>query len=286
LRLIELDYTAVVFCDREDKEGVAREVMREILSENRDGLEIDLQKLLMAYISKWWLIALCTLIAAVGAFYVTSNVIAPMYQAKVTVYVNNTASGQQVDYVSNANLATSQRLVNTYINIIESDTVLEKVAEASGMEITAGQIRGMMSAKQVDDTELFDVFVIHADPELAAQLANAVAKVAPGEIEDFVEGSSTKIIDYAKVPVQPVSPNVSRNCVLGAMMGVVVALVYLTLRFLLDVRIKDEEDLNMLFDVPVLAQIPAFLPEGSRRRNSYRKHAYETDEEKKGGSAR
>jgi len=260
--------------------------MREMLNENRDGFEIDLQKLLLAYLSKWWLIALCALIAAVGAFYVTSNVITPMYQAKVTVYVNNTASGQQVDYISNANLATSQRLVNTYINIIESDTVLEKVAEASDMEITAAQIRKAMSAKQVDDTELFDVVVTHADPVLAAQLANAVAEVAPGEIENFVEGSSTKIIDYAKVPVQPSSPSLSRNCILGAMIGLVAAVVYLTLRFLLDVRIKDEEDLNMLFGVPVLAQIPAFLPEGSKRRNGYRKHAYETDEEKKGGSVR
>ena len=263
-----------------------KEVMREVLNENRDGFEIDLQKLLLAYLSKWWLILLCALAAVLGAFYVTSNMITPMYRAEVTVYVNNTASGLQLDTISNSNLVTSQRLVSTYVNIIESDTVLEKVAEASGMEITAEQIRKIMSAKQVDDTELFDVVITHADPVLAAQLANAVAEVAPGEIENFVEGSSTKIIDYAKVPVRPSSPSLGKNCVLGAVMGIVAALAYLTLRFLFDVRIKDEEDLNMLFDIPVLAQIPAFIPEGSKRRNGYSKHAYETDTDKKGGSAR
>lgn len=258
--------------------------MREMLNENRDGFEIDLQKLLLTYLSKWWLIVLCTLVAALGAFYVTSNMITPMYQAKVTVYVNNTASGLQVDAVSNANLVTSQRLVSTYINIIESDTVLDKVAEASGMEITAAQIRQVMSAKQVDSTELFDVVITYADPVLAAQLANAVADVAPGEIENFVEGSSTKIIDYAKVPTQPSSPNLRRNCTLGALMGVVAALVYLTLRFLLDVRIKDEEDLVMLVEYPVLGQIPEFLPEGSQRRSGYSKKAYEAGASVKKGT--
>lgn len=260
--------------------------MREILYEPRNGLEIDLKKLLLAYLGKWWLIVLCAVIAAVGAFYVTTNLITPMYQAKVTVYVNNTASGQQVDYISNTNLVTSQRLVNTYITMIQSDTVLEKVAEASDMEITADQIRRIMSAEQVDDTELFAVYITHADPVMAAQLANAVAEVAPGEIEGFVEGSSTKIIDYSKVPERPISPSLSRNCILGTLMGIVAAVAFLTLRFLLDVRIKDEEDLNMLFDAPVLAQIPGFVPAGSVRRNGYGRNAYEADEEKRGGNAR
>ena len=280
-----LRYSAADICGREDKKETEG-IMREMLYEPRNGLEIDLKKLLLAYLSKWWLIVLCAVIAVVVAFYVTTSLITPMYQAKVTVYVNNTASGQQVDYISNSNLATSQRLVNTYINMIRSDTVLEKVAEASDMEIAADQIRRIMSVEQVDDTELFDVFITHADPVMAAQLANAVAEVAPGEIENFVEGSSTKIIDYAKVPEKPISPSSSRNCILGALMGIVAAVVFLTVRFLLDVRIKDEEDLNMLFDVPVLAQIPGFISAGSVRRNSYGGHPYETDEVKKGGNAR
>lgn len=240
-----------------------------MMNEKREGLEIDLQKLLLAYIKKWWLILACTVVAGLVSFYVTANFVTPMYKASVMVYVNNSKSDTQIDSISSSSLSTAQRLVNTYINMIESDTVLEKVAEATGLNITAGQIRSVMSAAQVDDTELFSVTITHEDPKLAAHIANAVAEVAPGEIEDFVEGSSTKIIDYAKVPTAPSSPNKSRNCIIGALVGCVVALLYVTLRFLLDVRIKDEEDLNMLFDLPVLAQIPSFAAEGSKRSNGY-----------------
>lgn len=260
--------------------------MRDMINENRDGYEIDLQKLLLAYLQKWWLILLCTVIAAAAACVVTKNFITPLYQSNVMIYVNNIRADQQIDSITNTNLATSQRLVGTYINIIKSDTVLEKVAEASGMDITAAGIREVMSAQQVEETELFKVIITHEDPEIAAQLANAVAKVAPAEIEEFVEGSSTKIVDYAKVAKIPSSPNVARNVILGALIGCVLAIGWVTVLFLMDVRIKDEEDLVMLVEYPVLGQIPEFLPEGSHRKNGYSKKAYEVGAATKRGAGK
>lgn len=260
--------------------------MRDMINENRDGYEIDLQKLLIAYLQKWWLILLCTVAVAAAAFVVTKNFITPLYQSNVMIYVNNIRADQQIESVTNANLATSQRLVGTYINIIKSDTVLGKVADASGMDITAAGIRAIMSAEQVEETELFKVIITHEDPAVAAQLANAVAKVAPAEIEEFVEGSSTKIVDYAKVAQAPSSPNVARNMLLGALIGCVLAIGWVTVLFLLDVRIKDEEDLVVLANYPVLGQIPEFVTEGSRRKGGYSKKAYEVGAATKRGAGR
>lgn len=240
-----------------------------MMNGRKDVYEIDLYKLLAAYLSKWRLILLCTVATALVTLYISANIITPMYEAYVTVYVNNVRSGQDVDTITSTNLSTSQKLVNTYVTIIKSDTVLEKVAAASGMDATAEQIRKMMSAKQVESTELFTVTITHADPVKAEQLANAVAKVAPGEIERIVEGSSTKIIDYAKLPQEPSSPSLAKNTFLGALAGFVITVIYVTIVFLLDVRIKDEEDLMALFGLPVLAQIPSFIPEGTKRRNGY-----------------
>ena len=122
-------------------------------------------------------------------------------------------------YISAANLATSQQLVNTYVNIIRSDTVLEKVVKNAKLDYSAAEIRGMMTTAQVDETELFSVYISHPDPEMAAKIANAVATVAPGEIEEFVEGSSTKIIDHAKVPTSRYTPSYRKNTLLGCAAG-------------------------------------------------------------------
>lgn len=236
--------------------------MRETAKERREEIEIDLPKLLSVFLGKWWLIALSTVVAAALALLITQTLITPMYSASVTVYVNNIRSGETVEYITNSNLQTAQKLVNTYVNIIKSNTVLDKVAEQvekeTGLELTAKQLRKAMSAAQVEDTEIFNVIITAPDPEMAATIANAVVDVAPLEIAVFVEGSSTKIIDYAKVPEKPSSPSILRNTILGALLGCLAAMAYAALGYMMDVRIKGEEDLSALFDMPVLAQIPSF----------------------------
>lgn len=257
-----------------------------MVNEKREGFEIDVQKLMLAYLSKWWVILFSTIMGTLAALVITVNFITPLYRASVTVYVNSTKAEEQINFVSNSNLVTAQRLVNTYVNIIESDTVLTKVAEAARLDISADAIRAVMSATQVDNTELFKVFITHDDPEMAATIANAIAEVAPGEIEKIVEGSSTKIIDYAKVPKTPFSPDVTKNSAIGGMIGFALALVFVTVHFLMDVRIKEEEDLTALFEIPVLGQIPDFVTTDAKRRNTYGSTAEKNSEtNKKEGEA-
>lgn len=232
--------------------------MKENMNDNRDTVEIDLWKLMGMYLSRWKMIAVATVIAAVAAFAYTALMVTPLYRTGVMIYVNNIESSQQIEYISAANLATSQQLVNTYKNIISSDTVLEEVAANLDMGYGAREIRAMMTTAQVDETEIFQVFITHPDPAVAAEIANTIAEVAPGRIAEFVEGSSTKIIDYAKVPESRYSPSYRKNVLVGAMLGLVAVLGYLTLGYLLDVRIRDDEDITEYFDQPLLGQIPAF----------------------------
>lgn len=233
--------------------------MREKRTDNRDMVEIDLWKLLAVFLQRWKLLVVSGVAGALLALVYTLALVTPLYRASVMVYVNNIQANETIEYISASNLATAQQLVNTYVNIIRSNTVLEKVVESGGFEYKIEQIRQMMTASQVDETELFEVHISHPDPVMAAKIANAIADVAPGEIAEIVEGSSTKIIDYAKVPEQPYTPSVFRNFVLGGVLGGMLAAAYIFLGYLMDVRVKDEEDLAMLFDdIPLLGQIPAF----------------------------
>ena len=236
----------------------------------RDGVvEIDLLKLLQALLQKWWLIVLCALVLGAASLLYTVKFVTPLYRASITVYVNNVRSGERIDYISGSNLQASQQLVNTYSNIIQSDTVLNKVIEEAGVPYTPEQMRKILSTSQMGETELFNVYIVHPDPEEAARLANTIANVAPAEIEGFVEGSSAKIIDFAKVPDQRYSPSYSRAGLLGAVLGGLAASAYVVLRSLLDVRIRDEEDLQSLFPYPVLGQIPRFDAPASGKKNAY-----------------
>lgn len=223
-----------------------------------DSRRIDLREVFSILLHRAWVILLCGAICG-GAMYIYSTrFVTPLYRASTTMYVNNSNVNKDHASVSASDLATSQRLVTTYIAILRSDTVLEKVADEVGVRYTTGALRSMMTASSVNNTEVFQVFITHPDPEMAMKIANAVAAVAQAEISNIVEGSSTKVIDKAKLPNTPVDPNVVRNTFFGAAAGVVLAAAALMLLVLLDVRVKSEEDIARISDAPILGRIPNF----------------------------
>lgn len=217
-----------------------------------------MQELLGVYLQKWWIILICLVLGAALGFGITYQFVTPLYQARISIYVNNNKSIDDKDSLSSADLSASQRLVNTYVSIAKSERVLEKISENLNGEYTVRWLNSAISAKQLNDTEIFCIYVLHEDPAEAARIANAAADVAPGEIAELIEGTSARVIDHAKVPSSRYSPNYSRMTLFGGAIGVFVAVLFLTIHYLRDTRIKDENDLTALYPLPVLGRIPDF----------------------------
>lgn len=261
--------------------------MREEVN-NRQEIEseIDLQEMLFSYLHHWWVIVICVIAMAGVTLAYTKLFVTPMYRASVTILVNNSISNTNTEYIASTDLTVSQKLVNTYATIIKSDRVLGEVKEKGDLKYSIGRLRSMLTAEQVETTEVFKVSITNADPEMAARIANTIAIVAPGEIADIVKGSSTEIIDYATVPSAPFTPDYTRNAMIGALIGFVIAVVYLTIRYLLDVHINDAEDLERMFEYPVLGQIPDIMQVRSKTRGAYAKYAEEAEENEENDSGK
>ena len=232
--------------------------MHETVNERMTGIDIDLQGLLFAYMRKWWIILICLVLGAAIALGITYQFVTPMYQARISIYVNNNKSSENKEYLSSADLSASQRLVNTYVSIAKSERVLEKISENLNGEYSAQWLSRAISAAQQNDTEIFCIYVLHEDPVEAARIANTAADVAPGEIAELIEGTSARVIDHAKVPTSRYSPSYSSMALLGGALGVLAAVVFLTIHYLSDMRIKNENDLTELYPLPVLGRIPNF----------------------------
>lgn len=240
---------------------------------------IDLQDLLFAYLRKWWLIVLCSALVAGVALLYTMNFVTPMYTTSVSFYVNNVNAPQQNDMVSGTNLSVSRQLVNTYVNIISSNLVLEKVSQALDGQYSAEQLKKMLSSKQMGDTEIFSIQITHSNPVEAARIANTIADVAPSEITYLIDGSSARVIDEAQIPVNRSSPAYTRTVLMGGLIGFALAVAYITLIHLTDVHIKSEEGLVDNFDLPILGRIPDFTQlDASHSKKYSSKYTYNTSE--------
>lgn len=231
-----------------------------------ETIELDLKEIGMVLIKRLWVIILCAAIVGLSVLTYTVNFVAPTYKANVTMYVNN-SSGVNGQYMSSSDLAVAQRLVETYINIIASHTVLQKVVDASGLDITADQLRGMLAAAAVGETEMFKISVIAEDPQLAADLANVIAEVAPGEINKIIPGSSAKVVDYARIPQNRYAPSYRNSAIVGFLAGGFLAAAFVVLQYLLDNRITKRDELEKICGVSVLGTIPEIIVENRTASN-------------------
>ena len=238
------------------------------MNDRKEEPTIDLRRLIVYYLRNWLALISSGIVIALLAFLVTRFAITPQYKASVTIYVNNTSSTQGIESITGTSLTAAQQLVNTYVNIIKSDTVLDEVIQKGNLSGTSEDIRRIMTAKQVDNTEMFVVSVSHPEAKTAAHIANTIAAVAPDRISGFVKGSSTEIIDYAKIPAIPYTPSYSKNIVMGALLGCILMGAYLTIRYLFDMRIKTEEDIANYLQIPVLGVIPEH-EEGAKKKGHY-----------------
>ncbi len=225
--------------------------------------QIDIKRLFEVALDRIVSIVVITLAFGLIFFAVSEYFIQEKYQSSITMYVNNrrsTVNDELENKTLSSDITASQQLVPTYIEMLKSDNVLEEVAdkvyEESGEEISAYQIRQMLSAEALSETEIIEINVKAENPAKAMLIANSIADVAPAKIQEFIERSDVHIIDRAKRSTNPVSPNVRNNIILGALLGFVLSISFILLREIFDVRVKSVDDLVQRFQYPVLGTVP------------------------------
>jgi capsular polysaccharide biosynthesis protein len=235
------------------------------VNEQRE-IKIDLRKVFSMLKKRILYIILGTLITAVLAGCITEFFITPTYTASCTLYVySNTDRVSTDSSIGQNEITASQQLVNTYIVVLESDRVLEEVVQNLDLDMTVSQLRSMISCAQINETEIFNVTVTSASPALAADIANSIADVAPDAIVDTIKAGGVSVIDYAKVPSSPSSPDFKLNILIGALVGLVVTFLIFFIRELFDTTVTEEADLEREFEnIPVIGTIPRLIPSAAK----------------------
>lgn len=229
--------------------------------DNEKEIDIDLGKIFFMMKKRIIYIILATMVCAVVSGCITEFFMTPKYTTSCSLYVNNDPDNVSSIKRYNANdLTAAQQLVKTYIFVLTSDSFLEEVAKTINSDLSAAQIRSMVSCAQYEETEGFKVYVTSTSPELSANICNAIAEIAPTQLVEKIKAGGVAVIDYAKVPTNPSSPNLKRNVLIGAAIGFLVSFIGFFGYELFDTTITSEKDIEREFDIPLLGSIPKLIP--------------------------
>ncbi len=226
---------------------------------------MDIRRIISMLLKKWPFIVIAAFIGAVALYVYSSVYITPIYSAQATMIVNKSQyQASEQNQMTYSDILLTQKLVKSYVLIMNSDTNLELVKSELKIDLPVAQIRSYINIAGVGETEVLQINVENKDPILAQSIANALVKVSPATIIRVIKAGSAEIIDTAKVPAKPIKPVVWQYGAIGAFIGLLLSLALIFLRDFFDNTFKTEDDVRNVLELPVITSLPEISKEGSK----------------------
>ena len=201
-----------------------------------------------------WIVTV-SLVSMVVAWVYSTYFVTPIYSTSISVCVFSNERGASSS-VTTGELAADASIANTYQVLITSQPVMNAVSEDLGGSISPDSLRGMITADVQKGTQIINVTIRGANPQLIADIGNSLAEVGPTVLNALARGGEMIAIDRAKVSSVPAYPNIASNTTVGFVLGLLLSCSVVILIALLDTTIWREEDLERAFSIPVLGSIP------------------------------
>lgn len=217
------------------------------------GFVLDLMDIFHYLLKKSWIIAIVTAVCLMGSFLFSRFLIEPEYTAGTRVYVLNQSNDSGVVV---SDFQVSSQLLNDYRVLITGQNVTQEVVQDLGLNMSPNQLRSKISVNAPGNTRVLEINVTDEDPQRAADIANCVQKIASRQITEIMGLDSVKLVYSATVPTSPSSPDVSKNTVTGAMLGLVLSIVCCICYYLFDDTIRTEDDVMKYLELSTLGSIP------------------------------
>lgn len=225
-----------------------------------DSTEIGIEQILNMLRKRFLLILAVAIVVGIGATLFTYLLQDDVYQARSTIIVSSVKSADSAavpltynDYTLNV------KLVNSYSVLCKTDRVLDQVITELGLPMTPAQLADKITVSSAKDTEIIHIAVKDGDPVRAQAITNSVTRIFQKEVTEIMKMDNVQIIDEARLPGAPVSPNRIRNVALGLAVGLVLGFGLAFLIEILDRSVKSEEQITELLGIPVLGSVPRII---------------------------
>jgi capsular polysaccharide biosynthesis protein len=219
--------------------------------------ELSILDIVKLVLRKIWFVVGVTVICALAAL-IISNMITPKYRATASMYVRNAVNVTENNATA-ADITAAEKLVESYIVVLQSDKVMNQILDATKLNYNISQLKSMIRMSSINGTQVLQVQVTSTSKQNAVTIANALVNAAPEILTQVAKVGSVEALDLGTIEqASKVSPNVTRNTVIGFLLGFVLAVLIVLMRAMLDRTIKGEEDVSEYYDVAVLGCVPDF----------------------------
>ena len=240
------------------------------MNENNSTRVITLMDLWDLFVQRIVVLILAAALAAGGLFAVDMVTYQPEYSSTATMYILRQGGGENASSGEVASeLSLALRLVYDCNYFLKSRTVLNTVIEDLDLDMSYSQLYSRISTTNPTNTRILEITVRGDTPEQAKAIVDRICDIGPARIEDAMGFSQVNLYEYGTLPTAPSNRlNILKYAAVGAAAAVVAYALYL-LMFILDDRMRTDEDIERQLGLSVLAEIP-HVGGGKKRYGYYR----------------
>ncbi len=213
--------------------------------------EIDLVALFYRFLEKIHWIILAALLGAVIAGIYVFKIATPIYEATAKIYIVGSDTT-----ISLSDLQIGTNLAADYQEVFKNWHVHELVDKRLDMNYSYSELSNMLTVTNPANTHVLYVTIKNPDPQEAKAIADTYAQVAREFIAAKMDMREPNVFEEAKLPDQPVTPKKTRDIIIGFLIGALLAMAVVTVKFLGDDRIMSSEDIEKVGQLSTLGLIP------------------------------
>lgn len=217
---------------------------------------IDLREIFLLVKKNILMILAVTITSAAVGFLISAFLLSPQYEASATLIVNSREDQTAQTTITNDQITSATKLVDTYSVILTSDTVLDKAIADLGLTLDYEELLDKVTVESVNGTQVMKISVQDEDPVLAQRIVANIVEQAPKIIIQTVKAGSVEVISQAKTAEEPVSPKKVMNTAIAGILGLVLALGFVLLRNVMNNKFMTDDDISKKLGLTVLGVIP------------------------------
>ena len=219
----------------------------------KDEMEIDLIDLFYYLKKKIWAIVAAFLVFAILGAVFTTFFMQDEYTAKTRMYVLNRSSEAGI---SSGDYSVSSYMVKDYEVLITGENVTREVIDRLHLDMSVSELVSKISVSAIDNTRVLQIVVVDNDAKRAAAIANCVREISSAQLKEIMDVDAVNLVYEAEVPGGKSGPSMTKNMIIAAALGVVLASGVLVVVYMLDDTIRTDEDVTRFLGLDTLGVIP------------------------------
>lgn len=230
--------------------------------------ELDLKELFeMFWNKKIKIILIVAIFTVIGIIY-TMTFVTPKYTSWTTLVLagQEKNDADKSETITTTDITLNSKLIATYSELVTSTNVVRQVISNLGISIDEGTLKKNISVTAREGTDVIEISVTDQNPTYAMKIANEIAKVFMEQVSEIYNISNIHVVDQAEEPETPSNVNHVRDVIIFAFVGIVASVIYVLIANMLDNTVKTREEVERIFKIPVIAEIPlATVEKGGKK---------------------